>query len=300
MMNQIRKKMVVTLVAVVLPGLAGNAFAVEKAAAAENAPAANTAPAVNTAPATYTAPVTSTAPVRNTVSGPATDNEPPMIDTQKDPYEPFNRIMYNFNDFLDHAILKPVATFYNNVLPKPLSKGIKNIYSNIDTIPTVANDVLQGNIYQGTNDAWRLVINSTVGILGFFDVASNMGLEPNKEDFGLTLAQWGYTDSNYLVLPFFGPSTPRDAFGLPVDYYVFSIYPHIHPLSTRYGIYGLGVVSSRADLLSYENVMEQASIDKYAFLRDAYLQRRAYLIQRNKELGDPYVGDKNKSEPVSS
>ena len=226
------------------------------------------------------------------------DDDAPALDTQKDPYESFNRIMYHFNDFLDNAILKPVATFYNKVMPKPLNKGIKNFFSNIDNVPTVVNDVLQGNLYQGVSDSWRLVINSTIGIVGFFDVAVNMGLEPNTEDFGLTLAQWGYTSSNYLVLPFFGPSTPRDTVGLPVDYYFFSVYPHIRPPSARYGIYGLGVVARRADLLSFENVMEQASIDKYAFLRDAYLQRRAYLIQRNKELGNPYL-EKNKQDAAS-
>ncbi len=217
------------------------------------------------------------------------------LNTKQDPYEGFNRIMYHFNDFLDRAILKPIATFYNNIVPKPLNKGIKNFFSNIDTIPTVANDVLQGNFYQATSDGWRLVINSTIGIVGFFDPATSMGLEPNKEDFGLTLAQWGYTNSSYLVLPFFGPSTPRDTIGLPVDYYAFSIYPHIHPLRDRYALYGLGIVARRADLLSFQNVMEQAAVDKYVFLRDAYLQRRAYLIQRNKELGDPYL-EKNKHE----
>ncbi len=216
------------------------------------------------------------------------------IDTKADPYEPFNRVMYHFNDFLDKAVLKPVATFYNKIVPKPLNKGIKNFYNNIDTIPTVINDALQGNIYQTSSDAWRLILNSTVGIVGFFDVATEMGLDPNKEDFGLTLAQWGYTKSNYLVLPFFGPSTPRDAFGIPIDYYAFSIYPHIHPLRDRYALYGLGVVARRADLLSYENVMQQVAIDQYVFLRDAYMQRRAYLIQRNKELGDPYLEKKKK------
>lgn len=228
----------------------------------------------------------------------ANHDEQPVLDTQKDPYEHFNRVMYHFNDFLDHAILKPIATFYNKVVPKPLNKGIKNFFNNVDTVPTIANDVLQGNAYQTASDGWRLAINSTIGLLGFFDFASDMGLEPNKEDFGLTLARWGYTNSNYLVLPFFGPSTPRDTIGLPVDYYVFSIYPHIYPRTARYELYGLGVVARRADLLSYQNVMEQASIDKYAFLRDAYLQRRAYLIQRNKELGDPYL-EKNKQESSS-
>jgi len=227
----------------------------------------------------------------------AEDDATPVA--QADPYQPFNRAMYRFNDTLDKVILKPVATLYNKIIPKPVVKGISNFFANVDTVPTVANDVLQANVYQATSDSWRLVINTTVGIVGFFDVASDVGLEPNKEDFGLTLARWGYINSNYLVLPFFGPSTPRDAIGLPVDYYVFSIYPFINPKSARYELYGLGVISHRADLLSFQNVMEEASVDKYVFLRDAYLQRRAYLIQRNKELGDPYL-EKNKQKAMDS
>ena len=299
-MTQKRKKMLAKLgAAIIVLSLIDNVSAVDKPAATvstDNASTANTVSSVDNASATnkpLAAENTSTVDDAST-----TDNEQPMLDTKKDPYEPFNRVMYNFNDFIDNAVLKPIATFYNKVTPKPLSKGIKNIYSNIDTIPTVINDALQGNAYQTASDAWRLTINSTIGILGFFDFAADMGLEPNKEDFGLTLARWGYTDSNYLVLPFFGPSTPRDAIGIPVDYYVFSIYPYIYPKTQRYELYGLGVIARRADLLSYENVMEQASIDKYAFLRDAYLQRRAYLIQRNKELGDPYL-EKNKQEKNS-
>ena len=218
----------------------------------------------------------------------------------KDPYEPFNRVMYHFNDFLDKAALKPVATLYLKVVPKPLVKGISNVFSNIDTIPTVANDVLQANFYQATSDFWRLAINSTVGILGFFDVAADIGLEPNKEDFGLTLARWGYTNSNYLVLPFFGPSTLRDGLGIPVDYYGFSIYPDIHPVLQRYELYGLGIVSRRADLLRFQNVFDQASLDRYVFIRDAYTQRRKYLIQRNKELGDPYLEKNEKIDAATT
>jgi len=286
-MSQIRKKMIAQFCISILIALS----VVGRAAATTTAPTAPTAPTVPAAPAAAPAATT-------TVAATAGDDEPPVLDTKKDPYERFNRVMYDFNDFLDNAVLKPVATFYNAVMPKPLNKGIKNFYSNIDTIPTVFNDVLQGNIYQASSDGWRLAINSTIGILGFFDFAADMGLDPNLEDFGLTLARWGYTDSNYLVLPFFGPSTPRDAIGLPVDYYIFSIYPYIKPPIRRYEVYGLGVIARRADLLSYQNVLEQASIDKYAFLRDAYLQRRAYLIQRNKELGDPYL-QKNKQETNS-
>jgi phospholipid-binding lipoprotein MlaA len=206
-----------------------------------------------------------------------------------DPYERFNRVMYNFNDFLDRAVLKPIATLYNKIMPKPLSKGIGNMFYNIDTIPTIANDILQANFYQATSDAWRLGLNSTVGIAGFFDVAENLGLERNAEDLGLTFAQWGWKNSNYLVLPFIGSSTVRDGVAWPVNYELFTIYPYITPVRARYEVYGLGVVSKRAELLRFQGVLEQASLDRYAFLRNAYLQNRAYRIDRNKQLGDPYL-----------
>jgi phospholipid-binding lipoprotein MlaA len=216
---------------------------------------------------------------------------PQMAANPKDPYERFNRVMFNFNDSLDRNILKPVAELYNKIMPKPLGRGISNMFANIDTIPVIANDLLQANFYQATSDAWRLGLNSTIGLLGFFDVASKMGLEPNKEDFGLTLARWGFQDSNYLVLPFFGPSTVRDAIAMPINYQLFTIYPYIEPTQTRRAVYGLAVVVARADLLRFQNVFEQASFDKYAFMRNAYLQRRQYMIERNKELGDPYLNN---------
>jgi len=206
-----------------------------------------------------------------------------------DPYEPFNRVMFRFNDTVDKVLLKPLATLYLAIVPKPAVTGIRNFFSNVDTLPTIPNDILQGNFYQGIRDTWRLLINTTVGLLGFFDPATHIGLGPNKEDFGLTLAQWGYHHSGYLVIPFLGPTTTRDLIGFPIDYYFFSIYPHINPTRTRYELYGLGVLSRRAELLSYENVMEQAAIDRYVFMRDAWMQRRAWLINRNKELGNPYI-----------
>ncbi|MES2217200.1 MAG: VacJ family lipoprotein [Pseudomonadota bacterium] len=214
-----------------------------------------------------------------------------------DPYEPFNRVMFNFNDFIDKAILKPVATVYNKIIPKPLAKGINNIFSNIDTIPTVINDVLQINFYQAASDAWRFAVNSTIGIGGFFDVAQHMGLEPNAEDLGLTFAQWGWKDSNYLVLPFLGPSTVRDGIAWPINYEYMTIYPWIYPVSTRYTIYGVGIVSKRAELLRFGDVMDQAALDRYVFMRDAYLQSRNYRIERNKQLGDPYLVKSNLESP---
>ncbi len=215
--------------------------------------------------------------------------------TNKDPFETFNRPMFAFNDWLDRWILKPVATIYIKITPKPLSKGISNVFNNIDTVPTVINDLLQGNIYQAVNDSWRLVINTTIGVVGLFDVAASIGLEPNnKQDFGLTLAQWGWTQSNYLVLPFVGPGTVRDQLGWPINYQFFTIYPYIESDDVRYGLYGFGIVVRRAEVLHYESVLEQAALDKYTFVRDAFLQRRAYLIERNKQLGNPYLEKNNK------
>lgn len=221
----------------------------------------------------------------------------PPVMSSVDPYEPFNRVMFRFNDILDRVVLKPVARTYVKIIPSPIVTGVRNFFSNVDNLPTIPNDILQGNFYQGVRDTWRLVINSTVGILGFFDPASRIGLGPNVEDFGLTLAQWGYRNSGYLVVPFLGPSTTRDLIGFPVDYYLFSIYPHIHPERTRYAIFGLGVVSRRAELLSYQNVMQQASLDRYVFMRDAWMQHRAWRIARNHELGDPYLEKESTGKP---
>ena len=203
----------------------------------------------------------------------------------KDPFEHFNRSAFAFNDALDTYLMKPIATFYNAIIPKPLNEGIHNFYLNIGNLPNIANDILQFNFYQMASDLWRFGINSTIGIGGLFDIGSRIGLMPYSNDFGLTMARWGYKDSNYLVLPFFGPNTIRDVIGLPVDYYVFSLYPHIHPRSTRYGVYGVGVVDRRAQLLQFQEVMEEAALDKYVFTRNAYLQRRAYQIEQNQHLG---------------
>ncbi len=197
-----------------------------------------------------------------------------------DPYEKFNRAMFNFNDHLDRWILKPIATLYNKILPTPLNKGIHNVFNNIQTVPTIVNDVLQFNFYQATNDMWRLGINSTIGIGGLFDVATRIHLPAYQNDFGLTLAHWGYKQSNYLVLPFWGPSTPRDGIGMPIDYYAFSVYPWIQPRAVQYGVYALSVVDARAQLLRYQNVMDAAAFDKYVFVRNAYMQRRAFQVQQ--------------------
>lgn len=206
-----------------------------------------------------------------------------------DPWEKINRKTFAFNDALDTHMLVPVAKIYNKIMPKPLSKGIYNIFSNLNNFPTISNDILQGNFYQATSDTWRFIINSTAGIGGLFDAAENVGLENNSEDFGLTLARWGYKNSNYLVLPFFGPSTLRDSFGMPVDYLLFNPYDWtITNMRARYTIYALGIVSKRAQLLQYQNFYNQFALDRYTFVRNAYMQQRRNAIERNQQLSDPY------------
>ncbi len=226
--------------------------------------------------------------IRNVVA-----DEALPFSANKDPYETFNRPMFVFNDWLDRLILKPIAVVYIKITPKPLAKGISNAYNNIDTVPTILNDLLQANFYQAINDSWRLGINTTIGLGGLFDVASGIGLEPNnKQDFGLTLAQWGWVNSNYLVLPILGPGTVRDQLSVYPNYYL-TIYPYIESDTVEYGLFAGSLMVRRAEILRYQNVFEQAALDKYTFVRDAYLQRRAYLIERNKQLGNPYLEKNN-------
>ncbi len=213
-----------------------------------------------------------------------TDNQH-VIANPQDPHERFNRAMFGFNDVIDRVVMVPVATFYNKIIPKPLNAGIHNFYNNIGELPVIANDILQAHFYQMTNDVWRLGVNTTVGIGGLFDVATRMQLPYYTNDFGLTLNRWGYKKTTYLVLPLFGPYTVRDSIGIPVDYYGFAIYPYIYPWATRTAIYGVGVIDKRAQLLKFQGIMEEAAVDKYAFVRSAYMQRRAYQISENERLG---------------
>ncbi|MCW5588547.1 MAG: VacJ family lipoprotein [Legionellales bacterium] len=197
-----------------------------------------------------------------------------------DPYEAFNRQSYQFNEDLDTTFLKPVAEVYQKLLPWTVRAGVTNVFNNLAEIPTVANDLLQINPAQALHDTGRFAINSTIGVGGIFDTAKHMGLKPHSEDFGLTLARWGWTRSPYLVIPFLGPSTVRDAIGIPVDYYAFTIYPHLKSKVT-YSLLALDGLNYRASLLSAEEVVDQAALDPYVFFRDAYFQRRQKMIQQN-------------------
>lgn len=195
----------------------------------------------------------------------------------KDPVEGFNRAMYGFNEVVDKAAIKPVAQGYDAVLPSPVRTGVTNFFGNIADFFIGINNLLQGKPDQAASDIGRVLVNSTVGILGLIDVASNMGMEKHEEDFGQTFGRWGAGDGAYVVLPFFGPRTVRDTAGLIVDVAADPV-GNIDHVPTRNTLLALRVVDMRADMLPADKVIEEAALDKYAYVRDGYLQRRRNLI----------------------
>ncbi|STX52252.1 lipoprotein VacJ-like protein [Legionella busanensis] len=195
-----------------------------------------------------------------------------------DPYEPLNRKVHNFNMAFDATMLKPPAKLYTAVVPAPVRASVNNFYNNINMIPTVANDLLQADFNYALKDTWRFFINSTFGIGGLFDVANDFGLPSHSNDLGLTLAKWGHKKSAYLVIPFLGPSTIRDGAGMLGDYFLTPYsYISFDNYIILYSLLGLRYIDLRAQYLDKERVLEEA-LDKYTFLRDAYLQNRNYRI----------------------
>src|SRR3990172_12216041 len=199
-------------------------------------------------------------------------------DTSHDPLEGFNRAMYTFNDKFDKHLLKPVAKGYRAITPRPVSKSISNFFNNLREPTVMLNNLLQGKPGQAASDLGRLLVNSTVGIAGLFDVATKVGLQKHNEDFGQTLAVWGVGDGPYLVLPFFWPSNLPDRPALVVDW---ETYPpnHMEEHSTRDKLVVVEVVDKRAQLLDASDILDQAAgQDPYVFVREASRQRRRNLI----------------------
>lgn len=192
-----------------------------------------------------------------------------------DPWQGFNRAMFNFNDRIDRWLLKPAARGYKAVMPDPLETGVANIFSNVLEVPNVINGVLQGDFKGAGYDTGRLLVNTTLGIGGLLDVAKHMNLPADdREDFGQTLAVWGVGQGPYVVLPLLGPSTVRDGFGKPVDWYT-DPTSYIDHVPTENTVKGLSLLNTRSQLLPLE---KNITGDKYVFIRDVYLQRRDYLI----------------------
>lgn len=198
-----------------------------------------------------------------------------VVAAESDPWEPFNRAIFRFNDTLDTYALKPLAKGYQKITPQPVETGVHNFFQNLGELGNLANDVLQGKPRAAGVDTSRFLFNSTFGLLGLIDVATPMGLSRNDEDFGQTLGVWGVGTGPYLVLPFFGPSNVRDGIGRVPDYYT-SAYPYIDSDATKYGLSALQVVDTRASLLAGDKLVTG---DKYTFLRNAYLQNREFKVK---------------------
>lgn len=208
-----------------------------------------------------------------------------LTDPERDPWEGFNRTIHGFNDALDRAVFRPVARGYDAAMPDAPQRGVRNFFRNLGYPVTLLNSLLQGNMERAFTSTGRFLMNTTIGVLGFFDVATKAGIPRFDEDFGQTLAVWGWEDSRYLVLPVLGPFTVRDALGR-------SFYGYAHPVSwairehDQYIPSVVDLVSLRAELLPLQAEIDSAA-DPYVLIRDVYLQRREYEIYN----GDPPAPD---------
>lgn len=195
----------------------------------------------------------------------------------RDPAEGFNRAMFAFNEGLDTMLIRPVAKGYDLAMPAVVRTGVTNFFGNIADVFIAVNNLLQGKATEAASDAGRFLVNSTFGILGIFDVASEAGLEKHEEDFGQTFGRWGAGPGAYLVVPVFGPRDVRDAAGLVLDVAVDPV-GNIANVPTRNTLAAIRLVNDRAALLPADKVIEEAALDKYSYVRDAYLQRRRNLV----------------------
>ena len=194
-----------------------------------------------------------------------------------DPWENWNRKVFNFNEDVDKAVLIPAATAYSNVVPQPVRRSVSNFFNNFADAWSAINNMLQGKVQLGFEDATRVGANTLFGLFGILDVASEMGLEHHYEDFGQTLGRYGVGAGAYLVLPILGPSTVRDAVALPVDWQA-TPTAFFDETSTKVGMTVLQILNTRSALLGATRVIDDISLDKYTFVRDAYLQRRRSLV----------------------
>ncbi len=194
-----------------------------------------------------------------------------------DPLEPLNRGIYQFNDIVDKGVIKPVAQGYKAVTPDVVRTGVGNVFSNLDDVIVIANDLLQLKLPQAASDLSRFIVNTTFGILGLVDVATPWELPKHNEDLGQTLGYWGVGNGPYLVLPFLGPSTVRDTVGLVGDSKI-DLVVNYDDVPERNTAIGINIIDTRARLLEIEKVIDDAALDRYSFIRDAYLQKRRSLV----------------------
>ena len=204
-----------------------------------------------------------------------------------DPFEDLNRDIFAFNEKLDEKILKPTALLYRKVTPQFARTGVSNFFSNLEEIDTTINQVLQGEIKYAFNDAGRFVINTTIGLFGLIDVASKMGLERHEEDFGQTLGVWGISSGPYIMLPFLGPSNPRDLLSRPISSFLSGTFA-MEENDVKFTLVGIDALETRERLLDAETLIIG---DKYIFVKDAYVQSREYEINNGSTEDDVFLDD---------
>ncbi len=214
--------------------------------------------------------------------------------SEKDPWESYNRAVHAFNDTVDRAVLRPVAQGYRTITPDPVETGVSNFFDNITYPVVIVNQFLQGDFGDGARDTGRFLFNTVFGIGGIFDPATGVGLEEHNEDFGQTLGAWGVPAGPYFVLPFLGPSTVRDSIGTYADSEIDPMLFYVES-PEKYYLLGLRIINLRAQLLDVDSQLNN-TFDPYAFLRDAYLQRREYLVndgslQQNTDFYDDLYDD---------
>jgi phospholipid-binding lipoprotein MlaA len=207
----------------------------------------------------------------------------------KDPFERYNRAMFSFNDAVDQAALKPAAEAYRT-LPSFIQTGVSNFFGNLGDVWTAVNDLLQGKMADGMSDIMRVAVNTTFGIGGLLDIGTEAGLTKHKEDFGQTLGKWGVISGPYVVLPLLGPSTVRDTLATPVDVSG-DPWNYVRPVRVRNPGYVVRVIDQRAGLLDASTLIEEAALDRYEFVRDAYLQRRESKIRDGESPNTSYEDD---------
>ncbi len=205
----------------------------------------------------------------------------------RDPFEGFNRGVFKFNQTMDDALFTPLGKFYQAITPGPVDKGVTNFFSNLGEIAVIANDLLQFKAGQAVSDAARFIFNSTIGLLGVIDVSTTMGLPKHDEDFGQTLAHWGVGSWPYLMVPLFGPTTFRDSTSLIIDKGVLNPVFYVDDTAAKSGLLTLNYIDFKADFLSADRLLEEAALDKYEFVKSAYFEKRANLINDGEVTGLP-------------
>ncbi len=197
---------------------------------------------------------------------------------ERDPWEGFNRGVYSFNEVMDNIIFEPIGKVYDVLTPDIIDEGVSNFFGNLGQLSVIANDLLQFKFDQAANDTVRLFLNSTIGLFGFFDISSEGGLYSSEEDFGQTLAHWGIGSGPYLVVPFFGPTTVRGATRLVVDKTLLNPITYVDDDLTIAGLLTLNYVDFKSDILSTTDLIKEAALDEYSFVKNAYFEKRANQI----------------------